>query len=74
MLEIKRTDSKNADFKKLVSKLDAYLAVTDGDDHAFYDQFNSIKSLKNVIVIYANNEAVASGAIKKLDETSMEIK
>ena len=37
-----RTNSKNEDFIKLVKKLDAYLKITDGDEHGFYNQFNHI--------------------------------
>jgi len=50
MITILRTNSKNPDFMTLVSRLDAELAVRDGDDHPYYDQFNKIdfinKSLK----------------------------
>jgi len=69
-----RTTSENQDFHKLVKQLDAYLAVMDGDEHAFYDQYNKIDLLKNCIVIFDNDEAVACGAIKAFDERSMEVK
>jgi len=69
-----RTTSENPDFQKLVTQLDAYLAVMDGEEHAFYDQYNKIDMLKHCIVIYDNEEAVACGAIKELDSKSMEVK
>jgi len=69
-----RTTSENPDFQKLVKELDAYLAVIDGEDHGFYDQYNKIDSLKNCIVIFDNEEAVAIGAIKEFDKQSMEVK
>lgn len=69
-----RTTSENQDFQKLVKQLDAYLAVIDGEDHGFYDQYNKIDSLKNCIVIFDNEEAVAIGAIKEFDKQSMEVK
>lgn len=69
-----RTTSENPDFQKLVKQLDAYLAVMDGDEHDFYHQYNKIDMLKNCIVIYDNEEAVACGAIKALDSKSMEVK
>ena len=68
------TTSENPDFQKLVKQLDAYLALMDGDEHSFYDQYNKIDSLKNCIVIYDNDEAVACGAIKVFDEKTMEVK
>lgn len=69
-----RTTSENADFQKLVKQLDAYLAIIDGEEHGFYDQYNKIDSLKNCIVIYDYDEAVACGAIKAFDKKSMEVK
>lgn len=69
-----RTTSENPDFQKLVKQLDAYLAIMDGEEHGFYDQYNKIDSLKNCIVIFDNDEAVACGAIKAFDEKSMEVK
>ena len=69
-----RTTSENQDFQNLVKQLDAYLAVMDGEEHSFYDQYNKIDSLKNCIVIFDNDEAVACGAIKEFDKQSMEVK
>jgi len=40
-----RTNSKNKDFINLVKELDAYLKITDEDEHDFYNQFNSIDVL-----------------------------
>ena len=73
-MTILRTTSENLDFQKLVKQLDAYLAVMDGDEHAFYHQYNKIDLLKNCVVIFDNDEAVACGAIKELDSNSMEVK
>lgn len=57
-MNILRTTSENQDFQNLVKQLDAYLAIIDGDEHGFYDQYNKIDSLKNCIVIYDNDEAL----------------
>ena len=73
-MKILRTTSENQDFQNLVEHLDAYLAIIDGDEHGFYDQYNKIDSLRNCIVIFDNGEAVACGAIKAFDEKSMEVK
>lgn len=69
-----RTTSENSDFQNLIKQLDAYLAVMDGDEHAFYHQYNKIDMLKNCVVIFDNDEVVACGAIKELDSKSMEVK
>jgi GNAT superfamily N-acetyltransferase len=74
MIEIKRTNSDNQDFINLVKKLDAYLKITDGDEHDFYNQYNNIDVLKHVVVIYFDTVPVGCGAIKKLNDTSMEVK
>ena len=64
-----RTNSKNQDFIKLITALDAYLKVTDGDEHDFYNQFNNIDILKEVVVTYVNCKAVGCAAIKNLITT-----
>ena len=69
-----RTTSENPDFQNLVKQLDSYLAMMDGEEHGFYDQYNKIDMLKNCVVIFDNDEAVACGAIKELDTKSMEVK
>ena len=74
MPELFRTDSDNNDFKALVKLLDADLAIRDGADHAFYAQYNYIDKIKNVVVAFKDNEAVACGAFKKISNTSVEIK
>ena len=74
LMKTLRTTSKNPDFQKLVKQLDDYLAVMDGEEHGFYDQYNKIDMLKNCVVIFDNDEAVACGAIKELDTKSMEVK
>ena len=74
MLKIIRTNSKNQDFIDLVSLLDADLAIKDGDEHSFYDQFNKIDQIKHVIVLYENDQLVGCGAIKKFDSQTTEIK
>lgn len=74
MLTLKRTDSSNQDFIELVKMLDADLAIRDGSDHAFYNQFNSITHLKQVIVAYYQNQPVGCGAIKAYETNAMEVK
>lgn len=74
MLLLKRTTSKDPDFVALVKLLDQELAIRDGDEHAFYDQFNKLDTIKHAVVAYWDNRAVGCGAIKLFDATSMEIK
>jgi GNAT superfamily N-acetyltransferase len=74
MIEILRTDSNNTDFQDLVKKLDAYLAKIDGDENAFYSQYNKIDSLNHVVVLFENSTPLACGAIKESDPNRMEVK
>lgn len=74
MYQIIRTHSKNPDFVALVKKLDQYLAIVDGDDHDFYNQYNGLEALNNVVICYLNDEAAGCGAFKPYDDQSVEIK
>ena len=74
MVELIRTDSSNADFQALVVLLDQDLRERDGEDHAFYAQFNKIDHLQHVIVAYVNDEAVGCGAFKPYADSTVEIK
>lgn len=69
-----RTNSDNPDFQNLVQELDIDLAIRDGEDHAFFAQFNKIAAIKYVVVAYENNIAVGCGAIKEYAEEVMEVK
>jgi len=74
MIQLIRTNSYNSDFIELVKLLDVDLVVRDGDDHAFYDQFNKLDNIKNTVVAYENNIAAGCGAMKLYDSATMEIK
>ncbi|MUU78127.1 GNAT family N-acetyltransferase [Winogradskyella endarachnes] len=74
MIKIIRSNAENEDFIFLVKQLDAYLKTTDGDEHNFYNQFNSIKALKHVVIAYLDGKPSACGAFKKYNENSVEVK
>ena len=74
MTRIDKTNSKNKDFVNLVAQLDAYLKITDGDEHEFYNQFNGIDVIKHVVVCYINDKPVGCGAIKEFNNETMEVK
>jgi len=73
-LTLIRVDSSQADFRELVALLDKDLAVRDGDEHAFYAQFNKVDTIKEVVVAYQNNNPVGCGAIKPFSTTQAEVK
>ena len=73
-IELLRTDSDNADFRELVKLLDADLAIRDGAEHSFYEQYNKIDKIRNAVVAYENGEAVGCGAFKEYKPQAAEIK
>ncbi|MEP6677039.1 MAG: GNAT family N-acetyltransferase [Ferruginibacter sp.] len=74
MTRFDKTNSDNTDFQRLVALLDKDLAIRDGDQHAFYAQFNKTVNLKNVIVCYMDEQAVGCGSFRELDPEKAEIK
>jgi GNAT superfamily N-acetyltransferase len=74
MTELRRTDSSDPDFLELVAQLDRELAIRDGDDHAFYAQYNKVTMIKHCIVAYEGGIPVGSGAIKAFNDEAMEVK
>ena len=74
MLNCIRTTSHNPDFAALVVLLDADLRVRDGEEHAFYAQYNKTDAIKHVVVAYNDNVAVGCGAIKEFSGSATEVK
>jgi len=74
MLELRKTNSDSTDFKSLVKQLDDFLKITDGDDHAFYNQYNGLQNINNVIIAYKDSTPVGCGAFKKFSKNTVEIK
>ncbi len=69
-----RTTSENPDFQKLVSELDVYLAIRNGDENDFFVQFNKIEWLRHIVLAYENGVAVGCGAFKEFETGTVEIK
>lgn len=74
MVTILRTDARHPDFQALVRLLDEELHVRDGEDHAFYAQFNKIDLIRHAVVAFVDEVAVGSGAFKPYEEQTVEIK
>lgn len=73
-LRIKKTDSRDHDFIQLVTELDKYLSVLNGDKDAFYAQFNKIENINHCVIAYFDHQPIACGAMRPLDTQAMEIK
>ncbi len=74
MITFLRTDSTNTDFINLVKQLDEFLAITDGNEHSFYAQFNKISMLKHVVIAFENEVPIGCGAFKPFEDNKVEIK
>jgi len=74
MNSLKRTNSDDVDFINLVVLLDRDLAIRDGEDHTFYNQFNKTDKIKHVIVFYENEIAAGCGAFREKESDTVEIK
>lgn len=72
--KIKRTNSDDPDFQKLVVELDKDLAIRDGEEHSFFAQFNKIAAIKYAVLVYEGEAAVGCGAIKEYEKGTMEVK
>ena len=73
-IEVERTNSENEDFRKLVSELEDHLTCADEKAHSECKQYNKLESIKHVIVVYIDKEAIGCGAIRKYDHDTIEIK
>lgn len=73
-MTIVRTNSDNKDFQELVKALDLDLKIRDGDDHAFYAQFNKTSTLNYALVAYDDSMPVGTGALRHYGDGLVEIK
>ncbi|HOY94861.1 MAG TPA: GNAT family N-acetyltransferase [Catalimonadaceae bacterium] len=74
MIHIKRTQSSDPDFQKLIKDLDRELAIRDGDEHAFFAQYNTLVNIQHVVLILVGDIVVGCGAIKPYSDATMEVK
>ena len=74
MITIIKTDYRNEDFQQLTKALDKDLSIKDGNEHAFYNQFNGLEGINHVIVIYENEKPIGCGTFKPFSKKIAEIK
>lgn len=74
MINLLRTTSENPDFQELVRHLDAELHIRDGEEAAFYLQFNKIDTIKHALVAYDGDEPVGCGALRAYEANTVEVK
>lgn len=73
-ISLERSNSTHESFIRLVKELDEYLSGINGDQDAFFKEFNTIDKLQYVIVCYINKVAAGCGAFKRINDTTVEVK
>ena len=73
-MNVLRTDSNDPDFLKLVDLLNAELARVDGEDHAFYSQYNGLEEIRKVVLCRDDSNVVGCGGLKSMNGGRVEIK
>ncbi|MCG2612900.1 GNAT family N-acetyltransferase [Terrimonas sp. NA20] len=74
MVQLKRTNNQDPDFRYLIPLLDQDLRSRYNDLQDTYDQHNVIVNVDTVIIAYAENKPVGCGCFKQFDDTSVEMK
>lgn len=72
--QIDQIDPLHPHFDSLVRELNTYLKGVDGDDHDFYNQFNSSEDLDFAFVGYLHRVPVTCAGLKLFDDNRFELK
>ena len=73
-ITLKRTDSDDPDFLTLVNALDKDLEARYGEQQTFFNQFNKLTHINNVVVAYVDGTPAGCGAFKEFEPGTVEIK
>ncbi len=74
MINLKRTDSCDPDFRILIAELDANLREIYDELMDVYDEHNVIEDLDTVVIAYLDGEPAGCGCFKHFNEDAVEIK
>lgn len=73
-ITLRRTTSEDAEFRSLVVQLDADLAVRNGEEQSFFAAFNTLTTIREVVVCHEGGTPVGCGAFKEYGSGVAEIK
>lgn len=73
-IEIIRTTSANADFRKMVNLLDKDLYRRNGESQKQYHQYNQIDHINHAVLVYREGKPVGCGCFKRFGDKTVEIK
>lgn len=70
------TDGNDSRFVDLCSKLDQFLNKSVGGEkqQAQYDKYNTLESIKDVVLVLYDDKPVACGSFKEYEEDCVELK
>ena len=71
---LKRTTTTDPDFQLLIRQLDHELWNELKEDQATYDPHNKVAGISTAVLIYTNQQPVASGCFKPFNNSAVEIK
>ena len=74
MIDLKRTNSQDADFRMLIAELDTNLREIYDRLMDVYDEHNIIEELDTVVIACQDGEPVGCGCFKRFNEDAVEIK
>ncbi|WP_417350488.1 GNAT family N-acetyltransferase [Flavobacterium alkalisoli] len=74
MIQLKRTDSSDTDFRNLVTELDKFLAILNGEEDTFFAQHNKTDLIRHTVVAIHEETPCGCGAIKEYEPEIMEVK
>jgi Acetyltransferases len=74
MIDLRRCNSENADFKNLIRFLDSELDDRYGVLQKQYDGYNKIELLETAVIAYDESIPVGCGCFKKADDSTVEMK
>jgi putative acetyltransferase len=74
MIRLFRSDSQTKDLHTLVNQLDNELAERYGEAQTFFDQFNALDGIRNLVIAYDSELPVGCGAFKPYSQNEVEIK
>lgn len=71
---IRIDDNTDERYRQLTKRLDSELKIRDGEEHNFYAEFNNSDQIHHIVLYEKNGHYVACGALKSLDQYTVEIK
>jgi len=74
MISLKRTDSNDSDFLKLVVELDKELWEIYGDVQAQYAPHNKLIEIFPSVIAYEDGSPAGCGCFKKINDSTVEVK